>query len=786
MEACLLSCVKRHLDLFCYANATFLAERLHAGFPSEANRLILAQCYFRADQPQRAYHLLKGTKSGQCRYLLAIVCLQLHLLPEAEAALTPRPSEQPNSVPNGGAGLYLLGLICRRTDRRQSAIQHLSAALSLDPFLWCAYEELCQLGAEEEASRAYGDAAMAAAEQLTQQAGAVTSSGNATSRQNLPDEELRRSGSPQHMRTPLGVQAGQVQNGSIASPLPASPSAFSTPPPSSVLMFSGTQAPLRKADQRPVQAVPTDNAGATGEGSPRLRTVGTQGGGGRRKFVDEGKLRKVAGRLFAEPAALRRSTRLAEGGTRVSASGRSGNAGVGVERNSTATASERIRSGRRGDTVADESGRRSTEFMQGPASDMAGPTSSSSSSSGRGGVGQAAVRITGSSSRMGASGLASRTAPGAETPVVDNRTQAQSLGAGPGGRESGSAAMAAAEGTRELMSLLRILSHALRLQCMLRSQEALEVLQQLSPQHYATSWVLCLVGRAHYEMVEYAQAERAFSWARRVAPYGTHGLAIYSTVLYHMKKKADLSYLAQEALALDRLSPESWCVMGNCTSAQGEHEAALRFFQRALQIDPHFAYAHTLCGHEHVAMEQFEEGVTCYRAALRLDSRHYNAWYGLGSIYLRQEKPELAEYHFRRALQIHERSSVLRCYLGVALHALKRNGEALEELQVAAEGDPRNPLPLYQRCVVLLAEGQLEEALEGAKELCQLASGEASAYFLLGRVYARMEQPAMALLQLSVALDLKPPPSEATSIKAVMEKLPVQGPETQVEEDAEQ
>ena len=38
--------------------------------------------------------------------------------------------------------------------------------------------------------------------------------------------------------------------------------------------------------------------------------------------------------------------------------------------------------------------------------------------------------------------------------------------------------------------------------------------------------------------------------------------------------------------------------------------------------------------------------------AIRTDRRHYNAWYGLGSIYHRQEKYDMAEYHFRRALSI--------------------------------------------------------------------------------------------------------------------------------------
>ena len=42
----------------------------------------------------------------------------------------------------------------------------------------------------------------------------------------------------------------------------------------------------------------------------------------------------------------------------------------------------------------------------------------------------------------------------------------------------------------------------------------------------------------------------------------------------------------------------------------------------------------------------------------------------------------MAEYHFRRSLLINQRSSVLRCYVGVALHKIGRAADALEQLQV--------------------------------------------------------------------------------------------------------
>ena len=45
-------------------------------------------------------------------------------------------------------------------------------------------------------------------------------------------------------------------------------------------------------------------------------------------------------------------------------------------------------------------------------------------------------------------------------------------------------------------------------------------------------------------------------------------------------------------------------------------------------MDPTCAYAYTLCGHEYFAADDFQKGVDCYRHAIRLDPRHYQAWCG--------------------------------------------------------------------------------------------------------------------------------------------------------------
>ena len=55
------------------------------------------------------------------------------------------------------------------------------------------------------------------------------------------------------------------------------------------------------------------------------------------------------------------------------------------------------------------------------------------------------------------------------------------------------------------------------------------------------------------------------------------------------------------------MSPQSWCVAGNCFSLQKEHENAIKFFQRAAQVNPNFAYAYTLLGHEYITIEELDK-----------------------------------------------------------------------------------------------------------------------------------------------------------------------------------
>ena len=200
---------------------------------------------------------------------------------------------------------------------------------------------------------------------------------------------------------------------------------------------------------------------------------------------------------------------------------------------------------------------------------------------------------------------------------------------------------------------------------------------------------------------------------------------------------------------------------------------------RAVQLNPNYSYGYTLCGHEHSANEDYDRALACFRNAIRTDERNYKAWFGLGHVYQRQEEFEMAEYHFKRALEINPHSSVLHCWLGIVLdeRVERENHEdrleklllPLEELQKAIQLDPNNPIARFKHAKVLMALERDEEAIEELTELLESAPREADVFLQLGRAYKKLGDPQKAMIQFMMAWDLDP--RNSNHIKSEMEKL---------------
>lgn len=173
----------------------------------------------------------------------------------------------------------------------------------------------------------------------------------------------------------------------------------------------------------------------------------------------------------------------------------------------------------------------------------------------------------------------------------------------------------------DITGLLKIFGEISKAFHLYNCEDAINLIKSLPFMHQKSSWILVTLGRCYFEVAKYKECDKVYRECIRLDPSRLEGMEYYSSCLWHLKDQYQLVNLASHVLEQSHFGAETWIVVGNCYSLQKEHELALKFFNRAIQINPNFSYAYTLCGHEYVENESFTQAKQCYSHAISCDDR---------------------------------------------------------------------------------------------------------------------------------------------------------------------
>ncbi|ESO09568.1 hypothetical protein HELRODRAFT_190557 [Helobdella robusta] len=765
VKAAIVQC----LNLYNYADAAFLSERLYAEVANAEALYLLGSCYYHMKKPWKVYMLLSShrSKSPDCRYLFAKSCFDLEKYSEAELAILETNFDFgtrnldmviTDFGENASFALSLLGHIYHKTERKSQAIECFQASLKLNPFLWSSFEMLCELGDLTDPKQIFK----------------VTSQ-NFASMCNSTSHNLSNASLTDHMTSLTQFSAIKLEDTFSTSQKDIfSHTNIATP--------DNTQSNITPDPDYSLLALPSAPRAKRGSLYIHHKDVSTN-------LVGMSPLTPSFGIMPLDltpiPLSQNLNTVLASMASPLPISLKSSG-----PKSSTTAAPLVSMHGAIKPPVFSQSGNTnlpkdvtSNTALLGCPSHTIGLRRSSrlfnhtSSSVKENNKNQASIENRSSTNRAGIGGKRTKSKLTWTPQQMNERNRIESglIQSSTGNGKSSSATTLSttvctatnaaqqqhvAEMQRQsangLMLLLQDLASAYQTLSQYKCAQAIDIFENLPGQHMNTGWVLCQIGRAYFELCDYKKAEKVYAKVRELEPYRMEGMEIYSTVLWHLQLEVDLSALAQDLTDIDKLSPEAWCSTGNCFSLQKEHDVAIKFFQRAMQVDPNFTYAYTLLGHEYALIEELDKAMAAFDNAIRINPRHYNAWYGIGMVYYKQEKFSLAGLYFEKALAINPRSSALLCHVGVVQHALKKSNAALRTLDYAISIEPKNPLCKFHKASVLFANERHAEALKELDELKQIVPKESLVYFLIGKIHRKMGNMHLALINFSWAMDLDP------------------------------
>ncbi|KAM3525223.1 hypothetical protein NHJ13051_004088 [Beauveria bassiana] len=791
--------IQHHLDNASYDNALFFAERFVAQDPRSTDATHLhALCHLRLGDYRSAYDVGKpmgyrGTNLG-CAWVFAQACLALErykdgitalekskILWSSKGSLGKSGTLLRTSGPDADAAavLCLLGKLYRGYDDKKKAAGAFEEALKLNPFQWDAFTALCDMGVnvripnifrssdlfarnfDSEAAPAAKTPASLANSSTLEMAPKKSSLRSLTS--DLGSDPFNVGFSLSEAASPLADVFSESTDGDLLTKIQSARLRLGTSS-SNLSLFDVTEpppgpsngdAPNRLAGgHEPPQAPPRRARQAQGidagfEAPPRMNY---RLGAKRSTRSEDRDVQQAVEPMTDAPAPAAGTTRAAAlstadrkrtlSGHPVSRTANVDDAGTRRSaRLTTFKPSSRANSGAA--TIGASAGRELKKARP-PISRIVRPGSSGANvgrvvSGNRKPIDDHADVDHGEASRV-------------REPATSTHTATQPFQ--PPKQTDDGAKME--EAVRYIMDVMKKLGNGYYFLSRFQCQEALHALNSLPPAHQGTPWVLVQMGRAHYEQASYAEAEKFFRRMRVQAPSRLQDMEVYSTILWHLKRETDLSFLAHELVDSAWHSPQAWCALGNAWSLAKDPEQALKCFKRATQLDPKFAYAFTLQGHEHVTNEEYEQALTAYRQAISADKRHYNAYYGIGRVQERLGDNEKALTHFQAAQSINPNNAVLVSCIGTVLERQKQIMPALRAYTKAVELAPRAAMTRYKKAHALLAIGQIEEAEKELVILKDLAPNEGYVHFLLGTLYRSMNDRQLAVRHFTIALALDP------------------------------
>ncbi|KAI1405860.1 putative 20S cyclosome subunit [Hypoxylon fuscum] len=793
-----------HLDNISYDNALFFAERLVAHDPrSSESPYLLALCHFRLGDYQSAYEISKGVgyrgTNLSCSYIFAQCCLVLEQYKDGIMALEKTKgswSRKSNlgkhnatnraQHPDTASMACLLGKLYRAYDDKKKATLNFEEALKLNPFMWDAFTALCEMGVTLRTSNIFklNDTLLdgLVPDQLSGILSEQKDSGAINPTEPQPKKTARSAifemGDPFDSQraaagneTTLGANFLSGENdfmwkiNAARSRMAATTSSTTTSTesgyepvetPTSNHHDSNIprinyppeppQAPVRKT--RNVQPMESGFADMPSKMGYRAGTKRTQ------KLHDKSQDDPLT---ESNPSLLRPAASAASGIERKrTVSGQP----VQPRQPPEEPGAPQRRSARinmfRGNAKANSGAptvgpSRELKKTRGTVSRIVRPNSSGSN------VGRA---VSGNRKPLEENGM---DVDQAEAPRV-REPQPQPPVAKPAEPE-----IKVEETLKYLLELLKKFGSGYLALSQYRCAEALTFYNSLPRAHQDTPWVVSQMGRAYYEQAAYAEAEKYYRRLRILARTRLEDMEVYSTILWFLKRETDLSFLAHELVELSWHSPQAWCAFGNAWSLARDHEQALRCFKRATQLDPKFAYAFTLQGHEHVANEEYEKALTAYRQAISADRRHYNAYYGIGRVYEKLGNYDKAHIHFHSASVINPTNAVLICCIGNVLEKQRQIAQALQFFTKATELAPHAAQTRYKKARALLALNQYAEAEKELEILKTMAPDEATVHFLLGKLYKGLNNKGLAVRHFTIALNLDPKANH--KIKEAIESL---------------
>ncbi|HVE17389.1 MAG TPA: tetratricopeptide repeat protein [Chthoniobacterales bacterium] len=171
-------------------------------------------------------------------------------------------------------------------------------------------------------------------------------------------------------------------------------------------------------------------------------------------------------------------------------------------------------------------------------------------------------------------------------------------------------------------------------------------------------------------------------------------------------------------------NPKAWLAFNNLGTFlfyQGDTEAAIRHYDRALSLHPNYAEAAYNRANAYARKGDTPEAIRSYEQALRLQPDYPEAALNLGAALARSGRLDEATLYFQRAAELKPTYAEAHYNLGKALARQGKRAESIAHYEIAAKLAPQNGAIHSEVAAIYFEDGKIEAALDHYRRAVAIA-----------------------------------------------------------------
>jgi protein O-GlcNAc transferase len=219
---------------------------------------------------------------------------------------------------------------------------------------------------------------------------------------------------------------------------------------------------------------------------------------------------------------------------------------------------------------------------------------------------------------------------------------------------------------------------------------------------------------------------------------------------------AEAAALYQQVLQVDPRHVDALHLLGVAVHQSGQHEVAVGFITKAIELRGDDAAIHANLGEVYCALGKLDQAARCYQQAVRLEPDGLQRHLRLGDVYRSTGKLELAQSEYQEALRLQPEHAEVQERWGLLCRDSGNADQAVAHFEHALQIDPNLARAYNHLAITLRGQGRLAEALECYQRGLQHHPQASEFHFGLGVTYQGLRLFDQAVTSYQAAIRLNP------------------------------